>query len=94
MVAFKKMWSDVNHLIDQYEASKKINKKNEVFLIGEGENLVFLTKEDFVDFWTSMLLYNRVEKNSINGKNKLLYVYELVKELPYVVENSNVLRLQ
>lgn len=94
MVAFKKMWSDVNHLIDQFEASNKINKKNEVFLIGEGENVVFLTKEDFVDFWTSMLLYNRVEKKSINDKNKLLYVYELVKELPYVVENSNVLRLQ
>ncbi|SHI86479.1 hypothetical protein SAMN02745163_00886 [Clostridium cavendishii DSM 21758] len=91
MVAFNKMWKDINEIMDHSEAHGNFDKKQGVFLIKEGEDIVFLTKDDFIDFWSNMLLRDKVDKKSLNNKNKLLYVYDLVKKLPYVNEKDQVL---
>ncbi|WP_034849425.1 hypothetical protein [Clostridium hydrogeniformans] len=96
-VAFKKMWEDVNILI---------NKENNIdldivdifstgFVINSNNERVFLTKDHFVDFWCNMLYYNKVSKEQMGrDKNRYMcYIYDIVKHLPYVTEGKDELIL-
>lgn len=97
MVAFKTMWNDVcgsisNSKIEDIEILEEFKSG---FVVKDKEDTHFITKDDFVDFWCSMLCFNEVEKDSIlkEGKQKLRYVYEIVKTLPYINEKEGILRL-
>lgn len=94
MVAFNQMWSDINDIVDHNEAPVCISKKSNVFLINKEDDIIFVTKDDFVDFWSKMFLNEEVSKKSIENEVKLLYVYDIVKSLPYVCEKEGVLFLQ
>lgn len=96
MISFKEMWSDINSEIDSNcNKGFKIKKKFETgFIIDEeGEN-VFLTKDDFVNFWCWFLYLKEININEIvNNKNgKYKYILNLMKELPYTkIENEKLI---
>ncbi|AKN29777.1 hypothetical protein Ccar_02500 [Clostridium carboxidivorans P7] len=97
MVAFKTMWNDVcgsisNNKIEDIEILEEFKSG---FVVKDKEDTHFVTKDDFVDFWCNMLCFNKVEKDSIikEEKQKLKYVYEIVKTLPYINEKEGILRL-
>lgn len=97
MVAFKKMWEDVNELL-KHEEELQINiieKFNCGFTVEDKGDTTFVTKDDFIDFWCKMLYFNQMSKEQIlkEERSKLKYVYEVVKKLPYINEKSDVLIL-
>lgn len=95
-VAFKKMWEDVNSLMTNKNVELEvINVFNSGFVIKEDNETVFITKDHFVDFWCNILYYNKISKDQISREKGryMNYVYDIVKHLPYVSENSNELTL-
>lgn len=54
----------------------------------------FITKDDFRDFWCKMLFFNEVSFEQAIHEEKQEYVYEVIKELPYITEISNTLTLK
>lgn len=97
MVAFKKMWDDVNLILsnDGVKDFEIVEKFKSGFVVKDNNNTHFVTKDDFVDFWCNMLCFNKVEKEELTkeGKSKLKYVYEIIKNLPYVKECEDTLNL-
>lgn len=96
MISFKKVWNDVNNLVNNNEGNVNIvNKIKNVFLVEEEGNVVFLTKDDFVDFWAKLFSHKKVDKGNlrVESSNKELYIYQLVKELPYIREEGNMIYL-
>ena len=96
MIFFKDMWEDVKIILNKEEELniKIIEKYNSGFTVKEEDVTTFITRDDFVDLWCKMLYYNQIELN-LNDKEhfKQKYVYEILKKLPYVTEESGVLRL-
>ncbi|NMM63157.1 hypothetical protein HBE96_10700 [Clostridium sp. P21] len=97
MIAFKTMWNDVcgsvsNNKIKDVEILEEFKTG---FVVKDEEDTHFITKDDFVDFWCNMLCFNEVEKDAIlkEEKQKLKYVYEIVKTLPYINEKEGILRV-
>lgn len=97
MVAFKRMWEDVNDMLNKGETLdiNIIEKFNSGFTVEDNGDTAFVTKDDFVDFWCNMLYFNEISKSQVMGeeRGKAKYIYELVKHLPYVCEKSEVLTL-
>lgn len=95
MVAFKKMWEDVNSLLNKENLDLNIVEVfNSGFTVKENDDLVFVTREDFVDLWCNMLYYNKVSKKQLNDmKSSMTYVYDVVKRLPYICESSDELTI-
>lgn len=95
MVAFKKMWEDVNSLLNKESLDFNIVEVfNSGFTVKENDDLVFVTREDFVDLWCNMLYYNKVSKKQVNDmKSSMTYVYDVVKRLPYICENADELTI-
>lgn len=95
MVAFKKMWEDVNSLLNKENLDFNIVEVfNSGFTVKENDDLVFVTREDFVDLWCNMLYYNKVSKKQVNDmKSSMTYVYDVVKRLPYICENADELTI-
>lgn len=96
MISFKKVWNDVNNLVNDNGGNVNIvNKIKNVFLVEEEGNVVFLTKDDFVDFWAKLFSHKKVDKSNlrVESSNKELYIYQLVKELPYIKEEGNMIYL-
>ena len=99
MVTFKKMWEDVNNIIEKKEVYDVNIIKNyeSCFLIEEEDkDTIFLTREDFIDFWCNMLFYNQICFHEIINENqfKFKYIYSIVKNLPYIKETEGVLKVQ
>lgn len=97
MIAFKKIWDDVCNIV----LSNKISNVNIVenfhngFIVKDDTNTHFITKQDFVDFWCSMICLNKVDKkNVLNDKSSgKKVVYEILKLLPYINENEGSLEI-
>lgn len=95
MIPFKKMWEDALTMVLQDEVQNVyiIEKYKGGFVVEEEGNTEFINKEDFVDFWCRMLCFSEFSKEEAIKQGKLKYVYEVIKNLPYVKESANVLRL-
>ncbi|MEW8956330.1 hypothetical protein [Clostridium sp.] len=96
-VAFKKMWEDVNMLINEENNIdlEIVDIFSSGFVVNSNNERVFLTKDHFVDFWCNMLYYNKVSKEEmIKSKNRYMaYIYDIVKHLPYITEGKDELIL-
>lgn len=94
MFKFKKMWTDLNNMVNSGAYSLNIDSElKNVFIIKEEGETTLLTKEDFVDFWSKMLLFNHVDidPKELKDNKKLYYVCDLLKKLPYIKEeNGNI----
>ncbi len=97
MVAFKKMWEDVRLILSSEDHSdiKILEKYNCGFTVKERDNVIFITRDDFVDFWCKLLYYNELSLEQVlkDEKTKPKYIYTIVKQLPYISENSGVIKL-
>lgn len=97
MIAFKKMWEDVSDILsnDEFKDIQIVEKYKSGFVVKDENKTHFVTKDDFVDIWCSMLCCNQVEKDQILSAEKsgLKYVYEIIKTLPYINEKEGTLKL-
>ena len=97
MVAFKKMWDDVRLILSNEEFGdiKILEKTNSSFTVKEDENVIFITKDDFVDFWCKLQYYKELSLEQVldDDKSKLKYIYTIIKKLPYISESSGVIKL-
>lgn len=97
MIAFKQMWDDVVDIIsnDKIEDIKIIEKYNNGFVVNDDADNYFVGKQDFVDFWCNILYFNEITMDSLSDKkeSKFKYVYAVVKNLPYINENSGRIKL-
>ncbi|GAA0179211.1 hypothetical protein SH2C18_21200 [Clostridium sediminicola] len=97
MVSFKKMWDDVWGMITNgsIQSLDVVKEFNYGIIINDNEgNQKFITKDDFRDFWCKMLFFNEVSRAQSLNEEKQGYVYEVIKQLPYITENSNILTLK
>ncbi|MFD3156391.1 hypothetical protein ACFIJ5_05950 [Haloimpatiens sp. FM7330] len=99
MIKFKKMWEDVSSILNNDEFNDNnmtiVESYKDGFIVKyEGKNS-FVNKDDFVDFWCKMLYFNEISKEDILKDNNVnqRYVYEVVGKLPYINEESNMLKL-
>lgn len=97
MVSFKKMWEDVNSLVisGEFNDLENIRGYEEGFIVNNEGETMFLDSQDFIDFWSKMLLYSEIDKSSIldNQNNNFNLIYMLVRQLPYIEENQGKLTL-
>ena len=97
MVAFKKMWEDVGALLsnNEYSDIKIVQRFNCGFTVKESDNTIFITRDDFVDFWCKLLYYNELSLEQVlkENKSKPKYIYTIIKQLPYISENCGVIKL-
>ena len=97
MVAFKRMWEDVGAILSNKEYSdvEILERFNCGFTVKEREAIIFITRDDFVDFWCKLLYYNELSLEQVlkDNKSKSKYIYTIVKQLPYVSENFGVIKL-
>nr|WP_272509040.1 hypothetical protein [Clostridium ganghwense] len=89
------MWEDAVVMIskDEVKDIDIIEKYKTGFVIREEGTTKFVTKEDFVDFWCRMLCFNEFSKEEANKQDALKYVYKVIKNLPYISESADVLKL-
>jgi hypothetical protein len=97
LVAFKKMWEDVRLILsnEEYSDIKILERFNCGFTVKEKDNIIFITRDDFVDFWCKLLYYNELSLEQVleDEKSKPKYIYTIIKELPYILESSGVIKL-
>lgn len=98
VVAFKQMWEDVCRILSN-EKTVDIavgEQYTSGFTIEEQGFTTFITREDFVDFWCKMLYYNEVSLEQVekDEKKKQKYIYSIVRQLPYVLENGEGIKLK
>lgn len=97
MVAFKQMWEDVRLILSNEEYSDiEISERfNCGFTVKERDNIIFITRDDFVDFWCKLLYYNELSLEQVLKDDKLKpkYIYTIIKKLPYISESSGVIKL-
>lgn len=98
MIAFKKMWEDVNHIMmNNKDLGINVidNCSGEFAMKNSGDSAIFLTKEDFVDVWCHMQYYNKVFKGeSFNITDEVAdCIYSIIRELPYIKEEDNELTI-
>jgi hypothetical protein len=96
MIAFSKMWDDVFKMVEENGCNgvKIVEKFKSGYIVLIEDSKEFITKEDFVNFWCRLLYYNEVETDNIKKcGEKAEYVYKFIKNLPYVSENSGIIKL-
>jgi len=95
VVPFKKMWEDAQVVIleNELENLNIVERYNGGFVVREENGMEFINREDFVDFWCKMLCNKEVSKDDAAKERKAMYIYDIVKNLPYVIENSDILKL-
>jgi hypothetical protein len=97
MVAFKKMWEDVGQILSNEECSdvKILQRFNCGFTVKERDNIIFITRDDFVDFWCKLLYYNELSLEQVLKEDKLKpkYIYTIIKQLPYISESCGIIKL-
>ncbi|MBU3189451.1 hypothetical protein K9O30_10100 [Clostridium bowmanii] len=97
MVAFKKMWEDVRLILsdEDYSGIEILERFNCGFTVKERDNVIFITRDDFVDFWCKLLYYSELSLEQVSKDDKLKpkYIYTIIKQLPYISENSGVIKL-
>ncbi|HEY8890718.1 MAG TPA: hypothetical protein VIM70_10720 [Clostridium sp.] len=97
MVAFKQMWEDVRLILsnEKYLDIEILERFSCGFTVKEQDNVIFITRDDFVDFWCKLLYYNELSIEQIlkDDKSKPKYIYTIIKQLPYIAESSGVIKL-
>jgi len=97
MVTFKKMWDDVLLLLsnEEYVDINILERSNYGFAVKDSDNVIFITKDDFSNFWCKLLYYKELSLDQSLGTDKLIpkYIYTIIKQLPYISENSSVMQL-
>ncbi|KGK87543.1 hypothetical protein [Clostridium sp. HMP27] len=97
MISFKTMWEDVSGLITREEIDdiEIIEKYKDGFVVRHSEGNCFVNKNDFIDVWCNILYFKEMPKNQIfNGpRESFKYVYAVMKNLPYIKDNAEVIRL-
>lgn len=96
LVSFKKMWTDVKEILAQGEIDVDIMEKYSCgFTVRENDTTTFVTRDDFVDFWCKLLYHNEIAADEIvdDSTCKQKYIYKIIKRLPYIYENSGILRI-
>jgi len=97
MVAFKQMWEDVRLILsnEKYSDIEILERFSCGFTVKEQDNVIFITRDDFVDFWCKLLYYNELSIEQIlkDDKSKPKYIYTIIKQLPYITESSGVIKL-
>jgi len=97
MVAFKQMWEDVKLILSNKKHSdiQILERFNCGFTVKEQDNIIFITRDDFVDFWCKLLYYNELSLEQILKDDKLKpkYIYNIIRQLPYIAESSGVIKL-
>lgn len=97
MVAFKTMWEDVCSILsnDEIKDIDIVEKFSTGFVVKENDNTEFITRDDFVDFWCKLLCMNEISREEIirDEKPKLKFVYDVVKRLPYIKDNGDMIKL-
>ena len=97
MITFKKMWDDVLLLLsnEEYVDINILERSNYGFAVEDSDNITFITKDDFSNFWCKLLYYKELSLEQSFGNEKLIpkYIYNIIKQLPYISENSSVMQL-
>ena len=97
MVAFNKMWEDVWNILssDNIQDINITEKFKSGFIVKEKDEVTFITKDDFVEFWSRMQYYHEVSMQQLTCQDeiKLEYIYSIIKKLPYVSECKGILKL-
>jgi len=97
MVAFKKMWKDVGVILSDegYSDIEIVQRFNCGFTVKERDNIIFITRDDFVDFWCKLLYYNELSLEQVlkEDKSKPKYIYTIIKQLPYISESCGIIKL-
>ncbi|MCB2295722.1 hypothetical protein LGK95_19795 [Clostridium algoriphilum] len=97
MITFKKMWDDVLLLLsnEEYVDINILEKSNYGFAVEDSDNITFITKDDFSNFWCKLLYYKKLSLEQSLGNEKLIpkYIYNIIKQLPYISESSSVMQL-
>ncbi|MBU3159804.1 hypothetical protein KPL37_08575 [Clostridium frigoris] len=97
MISFKQMWDDVLLMLsdNEYSDIEIIERFENGFAVKEQGNIIFITKADFSDVWCKLLYYNKLTLEQIIEDDKLKpkYIYNIIKQLPYVSENSGEIKL-
>ena len=97
MVTFKKMWDDVIVLLsnEEYIDIDILERFNCVFTVKDSDNIIFITKDDFSNFWCKLLYYEELSLAQVlvDDKLKPKYIYTIIKQLPYISEDSGVIKL-
>lgn len=98
MVAFKKMWEDVRLILlnDEYSDIEILEKFTCGFTVKERDDTIFITRDDFVDFWCKLLYYNELSLEQVlkDDKSKQKYIFTIIKQLPYISESSGVIKFK
>ena len=96
MVSFMKMWSDLNSILDSNDINncQIIEHYEDGFSVKSDNVITFISKDDLVDCWCRMLYYNEVSKEQMNDSNSSKKcVYDLLKNLPYISDCGDALRV-
>lgn len=97
MIAFNKMWNDVCSMLSEknIENLSIVENFKNGFVVRNNENTEIVTKDDFIDVWCKMLYYNEISEHQINAEKKVKqkYVYDIIKQLPYIAENYGILKI-
>jgi hypothetical protein len=97
MVAFKKVWDDVCGIITnkKLENVEIVEGFDSGFVLKVEENIHFITKQDFVDFWCGMVCENKIDKERVmnHGNSDKKIVYDILKQLPYINEKEETLKM-
>ncbi|MCB2296043.1 hypothetical protein LGK95_21575 [Clostridium algoriphilum] len=97
MITFKKMWDDVLLLLsnEEYVDINILERSNYGFAVEDSDNITFITKDDFSNFWCKLLYYKKLSLEQSLGNEKLIpqYIYNIIKQLPYISESSSVMQL-
>lgn len=97
MVAFNKMWNDVCSMLSENSINNLdiVEKFKSGFVVKNENNTEIVTKDDFIDVWCKMLYYNEISECQIEAEKKVKqkYVYDIIKQLPYIAENYGVLKI-
>jgi|ERR1035437_7875376 hypothetical protein len=97
MITFKKMWDDVLLMLsnEEYVDINILERSNYGFAVKDNDNITFITKDDFSNFWCKLLYYKELSLEQGLGNDKLIlkYIYTIIKQLPYISENSSVMQL-
>ncbi|MEW9096229.1 MAG: hypothetical protein AB2417_14210 [Clostridiaceae bacterium] len=97
MIAFKKMWNDVEDIIskDEIKDIYIVEKYRDGFVVEDNLTNYFVGKQDFVNFWCNMLYFNQISLDDLNVKKEpnFKYVCAVIKELPYIKVNSGIISI-
>ena len=97
MIAFKQMWEDVQLILldEEYSDIEIMERFKCGFTVKVQNNIMFITKDDFSDIWCKLLYYNELTLEQIIKEDKVKpkYIYNIIKQLPYVSEQLGVIKL-